>query len=401
MIAPFVLSVVFVLSAAPAQGFFVAPPPTLDPSTTQKLLHLRDSIMNWTTTCDGQICNPVGVCDPATGQGNQGNGCLYGGETCFSSTFASQKYGGVACSGLKSQQDPSGRVWRNPVEAKMMKGYVGSFSRDEAIGTTLYIAATNDTEFALKWRNYIFNQSGYTCPEAEDSANNCVLMLDMMCNLNAAFGRASVPPLPMSMVHYLPRNWTAIIEEVIEWLKEHHWINETHSELRKILPENVLGSMKDDGNSEHFVRQGMNFAAELWSGQRLLSEHSSFDLCSLQGLFMLVSAIIAPTGFPLNLDSVVVMTRRLVGIADAWNDRVMDVVVERQPDNLYFRWIQNPDSAENVANVTQQLLQIAPYSEPAEPNEGWCWQRDTAQQAWLHSCGWDFVFMINVLTRQP
>eukprot|EP01083_Nonionella_stella_P159303 519569_1 len=130
----------------------------LDPNT-QKLLDVRASILKWAVTCDGQITAANGTCDPATGQANEDNGCEFGAELCYSSLI-SPKTASVGCSGVKAQQDPTGRVWRNPVDAQRRVPYVGSFSRDESTGVILYLGTTKDKEFALKWRNYIYGLKG-------------------------------------------------------------------------------------------------------------------------------------------------------------------------------------------------------------------------------------------------
>ena len=336
-------------------------------------LQLRSSI-NWTYQAYGTISNQF------NGTGDDG---VFASLLCYSSLF-SPKTASIGCDGIRRAQDATGRVWRSP--HYIGHAEVNSWSRDESIGITLFIAATSDTQFASKWRDYIYGLKGYTCPESEDLGNNCVLTLPMMCNLNRGLEKANVTTLPMSMVHELPRNWTSAIEAIIKWLRDHHIINESLTEAKRLFVHASVDAAAAR-NPEVALRQ-------------LLHQAFSSKWCEAAGLVMFGGALIDPLGYPLHLLAMQLITRQHLGIFTMFDQWCADVLVERQPLNPMFGYVRSPNSTANIANVTKRILEIGPYHRPPIVDD-WSWQRDTAQEVWHKCSGWDFIFLINVVTKEP
>lgn len=66
----------------------------------------------------------------------------------------------------------------------------------------------------------------------------------------------------------------------------------------------------------------------------------------------------------------------------------------RQPKNPFFAWLAGSDAKAHVLlyEVKGQLK-----SNGQGDRHQWGWEREDAEQAWKDSCGWDVVFMENLL----
>ena len=106
---------------------------------------------------------------------------------------------------------------------------------------------------------------------------------------------------------------------------------------------------------------------------------------------LLVEAQTASTGYPLHLVGVKLLLKQEMNI---WNSKLQlsaDILSKRQSKNPFFQYINGDRKL--AANL---LLKLAPSSKPARLHQ-WSWQRDTKEEAWKESFGWDVIFLSNLI----
>lgn len=106
----------------------------------------------------------------------------------------------------------------------------------------------------------------------------------------------------------------------------------------------------------------------------------------------LIEAHNAPAGYPLHLIAVQLLLKKEMGIGNPILDQVAQVLVDRQPDNPFFRWLVEGSSDE----VYHDLLKVIPDSRPKRLNQ-WLFQRDWSDKAWTQAVGYDIIAVINLV----
>ncbi|HYX37867.1 MAG TPA: hypothetical protein VE954_32590 [Oligoflexus sp.] len=101
----------------------------------------------------------------------------------------------------------------------------------------------------------------------------------------------------------------------------------------------------------------------------------------------------APLGYALHLKAVIFFLYQKIGKNLPFEWDLIHTIAERQPDNLFFQYLQEGSSE----RLQQSLLALCPREAPGETRQ-WTWERDTAENAQLQSMGWDCIFMGRLLT---
>jgi hypothetical protein len=89
-------------------------------------------------------------------------------------------------------------------------------------------------------------------------------------------------------------------------------------------------------------------------------------------------------GYQLHLKAVTAFLYRQLEVAGTLVDDVVQVLVERQPDNPFFRWLRWGNSPELAA----RLMSLCPANAPVAKFQ-WAWERETSERAWEDSMLWD------------
>lgn len=101
------------------------------------------------------------------------------------------------------------------------------------------------------------------------------------------------------------------------------------------------------------------------------------------------SALVTPLGYQCHLISVKALIVKLLG---SEFQVVPAILARRDSRNPWFLWLDGQhDKAERV------LLEL-----DLEPGQGhqWAWERDSKEQAWHDSMGWDVLFLCKLLSRE-
>ncbi len=108
-----------------------------------------------------------------------------------------------------------------------------------------------------------------------------------------------------------------------------------------------------------------------------------------------------PTGFPMHLNALnawirLEIERRGGPKADSVDQKVLKILVQREPTNPYFLLLRNGPT-EEVANL---ILEKCPDQKPKDELLDWSWQRDQSHQVWLHASGHDCIYIVNVFEKE-
>jgi len=107
----------------------------------------------------------------------------------------------------------------------------------------------------------------------------------------------------------------------------------------------------------------------------------------LLGKVLLSQSIAVPTGYQLNL---VVNAAHIAYLTDTETDLTYMAAY-----NAYLRQQENPWFCYVVLGADDECAQLALKTWPTEPErkDDWSIQRDTAEQAYRWSQGWEYLFM--------
>jgi hypothetical protein len=106
----------------------------------------------------------------------------------------------------------------------------------------------------------------------------------------------------------------------------------------------------------------------------------------------LIEAKTAPSGYPLHLIAVQILIKQKLGVDNFVTNSVLDVLIEREPHNPFFRFLREGASGK----VLSDFNKIYPELPPKRLNQ-WLFQRAWSDRAWLQAVGYDLVFFINLL----
>ncbi|MBV30664.1 MAG: hypothetical protein CL504_08520 [Actinobacteria bacterium] len=241
----------------------------------------------------------------------------------------------LGCEAVKNAQAPDGQWWRSPRKKDGFSRYSrNSFSRDMSMGVLLYLVETKDVQAAGKWLAWI--EDNKRCI-LENSAVGCVIYDYTMCHNNHYFGCSITPVM-----------W-GIMREVWAYLGL-----PMHSMMRSKIVE-----ISDRG---------------LVAGTRFIT----------------------PDGYQLHLAGVKSLLKRIMNVRHSQQDALNEVLLERQPDNIFFRYL----TAQPHQEIYREIISTCPSEETFSGDlNQWAWERDTREAAWSSSMLWDCIFISNLLDR--
>lgn len=99
-------------------------------------------------------------------------------------------------------------------------------------------------------------------------------------------------------------------------------------------------------------------------------------------------------GYELHLAAVEVFLKAKMDQSRAPRERAARALATRQSENPFYLFLRDGVTSD----VTRRLLSYCPSA--TAPNSGsrrqWSWERDTAEQAWRNTAGWDCIFLANL-----
>lgn len=121
---------------------------------------------------------------------------------------------------------------------------------------------------------------------------------------------------------------------------------------------------------------------------RNVKERYGFDWSFLE-----MQATLAPLGFELHLVGVQVFLAEEAGIEHPAVKRSAAILASRQPKNPFYLYLH----LGRDKRVSNELNNTCFINVPTGKRGDWSWQRDSSEEAWKRSMGWDCVFMFNLM----
>ncbi len=114
-----------------------------------------------------------------------------------------------------------------------------------------------------------------------------------------------------------------------------------------------------------------------------------------------IEASVQPKDFPMHLNAAsawirLEVERRGGPRAESYDQKVLKILVKREPTNPYFLLLRNGPT-EEVANL---ILEKCPDQKPKDALLDWSWQRGQDDKPWLHASGHDCIYIVNVFERE-
>jgi hypothetical protein len=148
---------------------------------------------------------------------------------------------------------------------------------------------------------------------------------------------------------------------------------------------------RDDSDGRCLITPGM------WTMMRRVWEYLGLplhkEMKTLGEATLVVEAAQAPLGYALHLKAVMFFLYQAIGRNFPFESDLIQTIIARQPDNLFFQYLQEGSSE----RLQDALVKLCPNAEPEEKKQ-WTWERDTAENAQLDSMGWDCIFLGRLLT---
>lgn len=240
----------------------------------------------------------------------------------------------AACTAVQAAQDSEGQFWRSPRRNPGNLGENNSFSRDQALGALLYIAKKRDVDAAQRWLDWINNNK--TCSIKNPfKPKACILHLYRVCR-DDDDGRCTMTPA----------TW-AMFKRVWDYLGL-----PTHNEMDK---------------------------------------NETLDVSDLE----IAALDRQPRGYTLHLEAAATFLRLTMQSSVERSQIMASKLYNKDPGNPFFQILaQGPSDS-----ITDKVLGYCP--KPGQNTDfrrfQWSWERDSDQQPWLESMGWDCVFMANLI----
>ncbi|WP_404666954.1 hypothetical protein [Roseateles asaccharophilus] len=268
----------------------------------------------------------------------------------------------LGCLGVKEALDRNSGQWYRSPRIRINGNDRGgaSFSPDMALGVQLYLVKTKDIDSGWRWLNWM------------EDHTPCWFELFGKCVTKAPVPRfCTDPPKTGDAQNFectVRPGDAAALARTVTWLQD-------KADMATLPSGSVRGYL---GST---------------SGQAMT--------------LLKTSALCNRVGFSQHLVAVTILLYRMQGLTDPEINEAAQLLVsgaERDcagnktmgdPKNAFFRFLaEGPTDA-----VRAQVLARCPEPGrlPTPPLHQWQWEREDADQAWLHSSYWDCVFMYRML----
>ncbi len=310
----------------------------LSPEIQLRLEEARERWRSYGHLCQGTF--PSKVRDDSTC--DDGDSVLFNGILCLSGEE-------LGCQGVRSALDDQGQWWRSPRRVGGSLESENSFSRDMAAGVLAYLLGTGDQGRAELWMNWL-----ETHGKSEKIKGIKTPTLTQFCT-NGKDATCVATPGFWGVASNL---W-----EFFGWpqrsrMQDPYKDFRALGSLAKVVVKALFGGL--DGFSEFEVKK-------------------------------------APLGYQLHLKGVQIWLYQKMGrpLIDGFVDveHSAELIYQRDPANPFFAFLHQGVSDE----LAVRLLTLCPAEGQDAPRYQWSWERESKEEAWHESMGWDCVFLANLL----
>ena len=137
--------------------------------------------------------------------------------------------------------------------------------------------------------------------------------------------------------------------------------------------------------------------AHVWEHLGLITFGNMLSHKSTYTFVVASQAAFSPKGFESHLVASHLVLCKFLGIEDRYTEQAANELAKKDPNNPLFVWL--------AAGYTDQVVQLLLQQLPTESHAGrenlqWSIERDTAQQHWLRSMGWEWIYLSNLINRK-
>ncbi|MEZ4743784.1 MAG: hypothetical protein R3B45_15285 [Bdellovibrionota bacterium] len=100
------------------------------------------------------------------------------------------------------------------------------------------------------------------------------------------------------------------------------------------------------------------------------------------------------SGYQLHLKAVAAL---LLNLLDERPQHLINLLIKKQPDNPFYQYLAESPKEGVAENMLDKCRVITDESYRENSGHQWSWERDTEEEAWRYSMGWDCIFMANTL----
>lgn len=341
-------------------------------------------------------------CDPLGDIGVAGDSVLFNSLLCYSGEAS-------ACRAVRKSQDSSGRFWRSPLHIGGRQiPDSGSFSKDHVVGLLLYFAVSKNRNAAQRWlwsiqedANLVHRSLEIGKEIGEDVAREasngaecvgqglpCLVSEyqedweDLSYEEKIACGIITVAFPPAGVVcpavvsngkklvksGHVPRYLSLYLERVCE---------EAHCVLTPNLYALMYKTWKYIG-LEPSINMKVFRAAD--GEESMISQIKKVD-----------------PGVELHLKAVTALIRRVTHRGAT--SKMIDAIVEKDDKNPFHLYLDNAP-LKKIVEAFAPMLTLTLDDMRANRGHQWTWERDSADEEWRDSMGWDLIFIKNLLRPQ-
>lgn len=176
------------------------------------------------------------------------------------------------------------------------------------------------------------------------------------------------------------------------------YLSRTHDTARARLFESYVnshgGRLCEDATDDRcdLLPTSYGLMAYVWDGIGLSVSVAGEGVKATLSSELLAEAEVVDTGYALTLVVDQLLVIRQLGQSGPVLAKAAAAALGRQPDNPLYRFVVEG----STSAVAQEVLDQAPTHRPSTANQ-WAVSRDTAEQAWQGSCGWDYVTVANLV----
>jgi hypothetical protein len=278
------------------------------------------------------------------GRCDDGDSVLFNGLLCLSGEES-------GCDGVRRAQDDDGQWWRSPLRVGGGGEEYNSFSRDMAMGVLAYLLATGDQTAAERWLYWL-----ETHRKAEKIKGMKTPMLTQFCE-NGKDGTCIATP---GFWAFAADVWNHYAWELTGPLTDPYRDFLLLGKFADVVVKGIFGGL--DGFSDFEIKQ-------------------------------------VPIGYQLHLKAAQIFLYQSMGLRTIYGTfdvaKSARMIYERDRANPFFAYLHKGATDD----VAEDLLRLCPAEGYDAERFQWSWERDSQEEAWRESMGWDCVFLANLLLR--
>jgi hypothetical protein len=130
-----------------------------------------------------------------------------------------------------------------------------------------------------------------------------------------------------------------------------------------------------------------------YRGWTLHSQMKSYE--GADGDIQVIEAEKCEVGYQLHLKAVDAFIKLVINQSREYSQKVGEIAFSRVPDNLFYEFLAKREFTEDMV---RRFLEIAPSPNTVFGN-AWVWEKSSVASHIGKTCGWDFVFLANLILK--